>query len=98
MIDKLHKHLKEVYKPALGKSRNEVITPALLLDLDVAKKNIQFMAGRMKNMPAELRPHIKVQKCPELAKMQGVCERPLPPRERAPSRAERQSGLWRARP
>jgi len=79
MIDKLHKHIREVYKPALGKKRNEVITPALLLDLDVAKKNIRYMAGQIENMPAALRPHIKVQKCPELVKLQieagaiGVC-------------------------
>ena len=42
-------------------------TPALLLDLDVAKRNIAIMAERFRELPAELRPHIKVHKSPELA-------------------------------
>jgi D-serine deaminase-like pyridoxal phosphate-dependent protein len=79
MIEKLQAHIREAYKSAIGKPRREVITPALLLDLDVAKRNIQYMASRFESMPANLRPHIKVQKCPELAKLQieagaiGVC-------------------------
>jgi len=79
MINSLHEQVRNTYKSAIGKPRRELVTPALILDLNVAKRNIKFMAERMSTMPAELRPHVKVQKCPELAKMQieagaiGVC-------------------------
>ncbi len=79
MIKSLHDHVYNAYKSAIGKKRREVATPALILDLDVAKRNIKYMADCISKMPAELKPHIKVQKCSELAKMQieagaiGVC-------------------------
>ncbi len=65
--------------PPLAENASEVVTPALMLDLDAARRNIAVMAERMKAMPAELRPHTKVQKSAELAKLQveagaiGVC-------------------------
>jgi len=47
-----------------------LVTPALILDLDVARRNIAAMAEYMRTVPAKLRPHIKVHKSPELARMQ----------------------------
>ena len=41
-----------------------------MLDLDVAKRNIATMAEKFAGMPARLRPHIKVHKSAELARMQ----------------------------
>jgi D-serine deaminase-like pyridoxal phosphate-dependent protein len=79
MFELLNDQIRNTYKSAIGKSRNEVVTPALLLDLNVAKQNITFMTERMRTMPAELRPHIKGQKCLDLVKLQieagaiGVC-------------------------
>jgi len=58
------------YRAAIGRSRNELITPALILDLDVARRNIATMAEYMCTVHAKLRPHIKVHKSPELARMQ----------------------------
>ncbi len=78
-IDEAHEHVREAYKSAIGSKRRELVTPALILDLDIARRNIDFMTERMKTLHAKLRPHIKVQKCVELAKMQveagaiGVC-------------------------
>ena len=75
----LHSLIKEMHLTFVGRHRKELITPALILDLDIAKRNIDYMQNRMKKMPAELRPHIKVQKCAELADLQiksgaiGVC-------------------------
>ena len=49
------------------------------MDLDVARRNIQFMMQRLSTMKAKLRPHVKCQKSPELAQLQvqagaiGVC-------------------------
>ncbi len=58
------------YKTYIGRPRHELITPALILDLDVARKNITNMAEYMSRFPAKLRPHIKVHKSPELGRMQ----------------------------
>jgi D-serine deaminase-like pyridoxal phosphate-dependent protein len=61
---------RECYRSQLGRARGEVATPALLLDLERAKRNIATMAERFRALPAELRPHIKVHKSPELACLQ----------------------------
>src|SRR6266478_7218576 len=58
------------YGSAVGRHRHDVITPALLLDLPAARRNIEKMANRLKAMPAKLRPHIKVHKSPDLARLQ----------------------------
>jgi D-serine deaminase-like pyridoxal phosphate-dependent protein len=60
----------ERYRDQIGRARHEVTTPALLLDLDKAKANIATMAEKFRELPAELRPHIKVHKSPQLARMQ----------------------------
>jgi len=62
--------VREAYGGAIGRHRSEVVTPALLLDLPAARRNIAKMAERMRGMTAELRPHVKVHKSPELARMQ----------------------------
>jgi D-serine deaminase-like pyridoxal phosphate-dependent protein len=64
---------------AIGRARDELATPALLLDLDVARRNIETMAVRFRALPALLRPHAKVHKSPDVARLQveagaiGVC-------------------------
>jgi D-serine deaminase-like pyridoxal phosphate-dependent protein len=79
MTTALGEHMCAAYRFAIGQKRHELVTPALILDLEVARRNIAFMAERLSAMPARLRPHIKVQKSPELAKLQveagaiGVC-------------------------
>jgi D-serine deaminase-like pyridoxal phosphate-dependent protein len=59
----------ERYKDQIGRARHEVTTPALLLDLDVARRNIAAMADKFGALPAKLRPHIKVHKSVELSRM-----------------------------
>ncbi len=68
--------IPENYRSAIGKARHDLITPAMILDLDVARRNISAMADYMRGVSAKLRPHIKVHKSPELARMQmeaGAC-------------------------
>ena len=71
--------VRTAYQSSVGKKRRDLVTPALILDLEVVRRNIDFMAKRLKSLHAKLRPHIKVQKNVELAKMQvkagavGVC-------------------------
>jgi D-serine deaminase-like pyridoxal phosphate-dependent protein len=62
--------MSSYYRSAVGKARRDLITPALILDLDQARRNIAHMAEFMSTVPAKLRPHIKVHKSRELARMQ----------------------------
>jgi D-serine deaminase-like pyridoxal phosphate-dependent protein len=69
-IQETHDRVRHAYGSAIGRNRSDLVTPALILDLPVARRNITKMAERLKSMPARLRPHIKVHKSPELARMQ----------------------------
>jgi D-serine deaminase-like pyridoxal phosphate-dependent protein len=60
----------ERYRDQIGRAREDVTTPALILDLDVAKRNIASMAEKFDGLPARLRPHIKVHKSIELARLE----------------------------
>ena len=57
----------------------EVDTPALLLDLNRAERNLDAMAARFVGTPVRLRPHAKTHKSPRIARMQlergavGIC-------------------------
>ena len=57
-------------RTAVGRPVDELETPALVLDLAMATRNIAFMAERFGELPARLRPHVKAHKCAELARMQ----------------------------
>jgi D-serine deaminase-like pyridoxal phosphate-dependent protein len=70
VLRETHDRVREAYGGAIGRHRHEVVTPALLLDLPAARRNIEKMAERMRGLPADLRPHVKVHKSPELARMQ----------------------------
>ena len=58
------------YRAAIGRRRNEIETPALLVDLDVARRNISTMAGHMQRAGKHLRPHTKTHKTPQIARLQ----------------------------
>lgn len=70
VIQETRDRVKRAYGSAIGRNARDLITPALVLDLPAARRNIAKMADRLKTMPAKLRPHIKVHKSPELARMQ----------------------------
>lgn len=50
--------------------KDEVDTPALILDLDVVEENIAAMAAFFRDRPQKLRPHFKTPKTPEIARRQ----------------------------
>lgn len=60
----------DLYGAAIGRAVHEVPTPALLLDIAAAERNIARMATELQGLPAGIRPHIKVHKSPELAERQ----------------------------
>jgi D-serine deaminase-like pyridoxal phosphate-dependent protein len=70
IIDQAHDRVRSLYGPAIGRTRDEVTTPALLLDLDVLKANLGFMGDHMRDAPASLRAHVKVHKSPDIARME----------------------------
>ena len=70
VIEEARERARHAYGAAIGRRRSEVITPALILDLDAARRNIDKMARWLEGKPARIRPHIKVHKSPELAQMQ----------------------------
>ena len=59
-----------LYGSAIGRKRNELTTPALILDLEILRENLAFMTEHMKKAPSKLRAHIKVHKSPDIALMQ----------------------------
>ena len=69
-VSSLREQCLQRYRDQLGRPRSEVTTPALLLDLGRAKRNIEAMGEKFRALPADLRPHIKVHKSPELARLQ----------------------------
>ncbi|MEF9427322.1 MAG: DSD1 family PLP-dependent enzyme, partial [Candidatus Mariimomonas ferrooxydans] len=50
--------------------KEQIETPALIIDLDVLERNIGTMAGFMKDKRAKLRPHFKTHKCPAISHKQ----------------------------
>jgi D-serine deaminase-like pyridoxal phosphate-dependent protein len=70
VVRETHDRVKRAYGAAIGRNRQDVVTPALILDLPAARRNIDKMANLLRPLPAKIRPHIKVHKSPELARMQ----------------------------
>jgi D-serine deaminase-like pyridoxal phosphate-dependent protein len=71
LIDQAREHVLRQYGDDIGKRRQELITPALVLDVDAAQRNIDRMAGELKQMgKATIRPHYKTHKSPDLARRQ----------------------------
>jgi len=59
------------YGYAVGMHRDELVTPALVLDIDAAQRNIDRMASELRGIgPATIRPHYKTHKSPDLARRQ----------------------------
>src|SRR5712664_4692757 len=50
--------------------RDEIPTPALLLDLERFERNLARMAAHARKTGKALRPHAKTHRCPEIARRQ----------------------------
>lgn len=63
----------------IGKSKWDLDTPALCVDLDALERNLKAVHTALRGTGVGVRPHVKTHKCPELARMQmaagavGVC-------------------------
>jgi D-serine deaminase-like pyridoxal phosphate-dependent protein len=70
VMEETRERVRRAYASAVGRHRRDLVTPALILDLAAARRNIEKMARRLEGMPARIRPHIKVHKSPDLARLQ----------------------------
>jgi len=70
-LDQAREHVLRQYGDDIGQRREELITPALVLDIDAAQRNIDHMASELKSIGgATIRPHYKTHKSPDLARRQ----------------------------
>ena len=70
LINQEYEGARSSYGSAIGCKRDELTTPALILDLEIVRSNLAYMSERMKNAPSKLRAHIKVHKSPDIARLQ----------------------------
>ncbi len=70
LITEAHDRVRSLYAPEIGRPRDELTTPALLLDLDVLRANLELMARGMRDVPTTLRAHVKVHKSPHIARLE----------------------------
>ena len=71
ILQEAYNNVRHEYRTAIGQRRDELITPALVLDVDAAQRNIDHMASELKQMGAAvIRPHYKTHKNPDLARRQ----------------------------
>jgi D-serine deaminase-like pyridoxal phosphate-dependent protein len=67
----LREAAESLYRGDIGRRREELVTPALVLDIDAAQRNIDRMADGLRRLgAATIRPHYKTHKSPELARRQ----------------------------
>ena len=79
LITDAHDRVRAMYGSAIGRSKYEVITPALVIDQDVLIGNLDYMQSRLPGLHARLRGHVKNHKSPHVARLQlehgafGIC-------------------------
>jgi D-serine deaminase-like pyridoxal phosphate-dependent protein len=72
LVVETRERIQREYGGAIGRRLAHVTTPALLLDLPAARRNIDRMADGLARLPAALRPHMKAHKSPDLALLQAA--------------------------
>jgi D-serine deaminase-like pyridoxal phosphate-dependent protein len=71
ILQESYDQVRRDYGAAIGRRREELVTPALVLDIDAAQRNIDHMASELKQLGAAvIRPHYKAHKNPDIARRQ----------------------------
>jgi D-serine deaminase-like pyridoxal phosphate-dependent protein len=71
ILQESYDQVRRDYGAAIGRRREELVTPALVLDIDAAQRNIDHMASELKQIGAAvIRPHYKAHKNPDIARRQ----------------------------
>jgi D-serine deaminase-like pyridoxal phosphate-dependent protein len=70
LIGEAHRRVRDMYGSAIGASKYDVVTPALVVDRDILRSNLEYMQSRLPGLHARLRGHVKNHKSPHIARMQ----------------------------
>ena len=70
LITEAHDRVRGQYGAAIGADRHGLITPALVVDLDILKGNLAYMQARLPGLHARLRGHVKNHKSPHIGRLQ----------------------------
>jgi 3-hydroxy-D-aspartate aldolase len=63
-------HVLGLYRDDIGRPVAGLLTPALVLDLKAAERNIKRMAEALQSLGTDIRPHIKTHKSTDIAQLQ----------------------------
>ena len=86
VTDGIHSELRREGRP-VGVTKDDLPTPALLVDLDDLEANLLKMANHVRSHGKAFRPHAKTHKCPQIARRQikagaiGICVATVPEAE-----------------
>jgi D-serine deaminase-like pyridoxal phosphate-dependent protein len=70
LITDAHARVRDLYGSSIGRHRHELVTPALALDRDVLLGNLRYMQGRLPELSARVRAHVKTHKSPHVMRLQ----------------------------
>ena len=70
LISEAHERVRDMYGSAIGASKYDVVTPALVVDRNILRANLDYMQSRLPELHARLRGHVKNHKSPHIARMQ----------------------------
>ena len=70
LILEAHDRVRDMYGSAIGRSKYDVVTPALVVDTAVVRANLGLMQSRLPGLHARLRGHVKNHKSPHIARLQ----------------------------
>jgi len=70
LITDAHDQVRALYGSAIGRSKYEVTTPALIVEPAILRRNLGIMQARLPGLHARLRGHVKNHKSPHIARMQ----------------------------
>ncbi len=70
LITQAHDRVRDLYGAAIGHSKYDTITPALIVEPTIVRRNLEVMQARSAELHARLRGHVKNHKSPHIARMQ----------------------------
>lgn len=70
IITEAHDRVRDLYGAAIGRSKYDVVTPALVIDTGDLLANLAFMESQLPSLHARLRGHVKNHKSPHVARLQ----------------------------
>jgi D-serine deaminase-like pyridoxal phosphate-dependent protein len=70
LITEAHHQVRDLYGRAIGRTRFDITTPALVVRPAILRRNLAVMRDRLPGLHARLRGHVKNHKSPHIARLQ----------------------------